>query len=1516
MMRKNDLLDARKSVGGKQAAFFSEGPGDVPDLDTNEPTQESLSPSLEEMVGKHRFQQDKVKSVEQSLKDYEEQTAPPKLDLSNTPKGKDVQEGYLAQPVAETAAPLPNPATDDKMLAEIEALQPSDVEYNKPQLSMEELHGNLRTEGDNYRVLLHQLGPLVRTPRNSDINTYQEMLKDSHIPQVDRDSVTTILNPAKPTTVEEAESAATLEDKARKHAIVLLRHQYPQLTETEAQDKIDTGSGPKLQQKLRDYYRMQDATNFLKDQEASIIEDKKDAEEFLKIFPGKNDPAVQKTLQDSLGRVQKGLPPRKYLDPAAEELKNHLYPFMKDVKNFDLGAASDTIEKSGLVPMAKQEMLGILSAPINPREEADAQEQALKYLTSTYPMLEESRPNYKKDFLNSWRGDQFVKQIIDSNRLNTAMDLLKSTADPKIKHVLKDVLWSAEKGAMEPRGYGVQSETPSAKPKETNPLYNEPTSGQSLRKRQEEREQAYKESPEGKAEESTKGLIDLLNPRTKKNEEKIRKEQELKDQRIKNVRGMLKEMEPYSIDPAKADTAAISEMINTADMPDYMKRILNRRLQPLDMSKDSEYIFHPTAYRESMLKGLSDAETTMANAFDVKNTRTPKALKEAREFMNNPTPENQARAKQFLDLARIQDVMNIMNNWQLKWTDPALMEFNKIKDVRPDIEPNQPGKPKFPFQAKPSMYRPADARNTSGLIDPYEMDQKKEQKRLNRKQTFENAGKEAYFETYNIPVKDRADYAEWFASPEGKSYLTDVTNTLEKDYQDRAKMYQNMPQRKKQVEELPTEDAQLVDYVGKHFKSMEDLKGAANGKGTPEQQDLAKYILKKMNPKDLASLFTRSSKLNLKKTADTEGPGGADWSYDYTSGDSPTAMPKEKRKDRFPFHNSPGTVKPGEGDQGNMIDNKTQENYYLASIFPKKTKTADNDMFETYLWEGAEDRWISQTVFKRAYTTFKPGDVVVQYGSSSHMYKTFRRRTGSIEAGKLMFRENLLTIADTLVGGPTPDDSLAEGPGGRIMRNTEDSEPGPRDGFERRKPSRQQTERNALPYMDTPDTESVGFGMNSSAATKKANALKIVDDITNKWMDTAQAAGPDTVLNYFADTSVSFNDLIQTITANYGTDAQSANAIARMIMQTVPEMIHVKYAAKDILPGGKGDNKPDSAFNPEQLAEGVKVESEHTPNPQIEKEIAKDHLTEIPDYYTRLNKMEQDALGKKSSLNLQKKALSQTMVILTPKGQSHYDELRTLWNVNRGQNMSAKGHAALVILEIIFGAQSINAPLTNLEDVANETSSTPYTFGVDMAQMVQALATNGFIAEVPVDRRGPEGEPLAEQLPEGTASAVNLKKTAVKPNPYAKSVLNQILEPMRTATEDQFAELKQLALDTVSQSQIAENDKAKMLANISSQTMLASLQKYLYNSLLYFEGMGVLSFRQTAEQMVTQSQTPEDQAWQEQPADSSINFKRPEKSKRPTEQNETGIMNGEYGDRPRMLLSMKDKKRKPGSEKK
>ena len=78
-------------------------------------------------------------------------------------------------------------------------------------------------------------------------------------------------------------------------------------------------------------------------------------------------------------------------------------------------------------------------------------------------------------------------------------------------------------------------------------------------------------------------------------------------------------------------------------------------------------------------------------------------------------------------------------------------------------------------------------------------------------------------------------------------------------------------------------------------------------------------------------------------------------------------------------------------------------------------------------------------------------------------------------------------------------------------------------------------------------------------------------------------------------------------------------------------MAKLMHKILDQLPGGLADGRPDSEFDPKQLAKGIEIEMEHVDNPELAKEIAKDHLAEVPNYYlkeddsSRLDILEEEA---------------------------------------------------------------------------------------------------------------------------------------------------------------------------------------------------------------------------------------------------------------------------------------------------
>lgn len=67
---------------------------------------------------------------------------------------------------------------------------------------------------------------------------------------------------------------------------------------------------------------------------------------------------------------------------------------------------------------------------------------------------------------------------------------------------------------------------------------------------------------------------------------------------------------------------------------------------------------------------------------------------------------------------------------------------------------------------------------------------------------------------------------------------------------------------------------------------------------------------------------------------------------------------------------------------------------------------------------------------------------------------------------------------------------------------------------------------------------------------------------------------------------------------------------------SITEDEQIDDASVDVLPGGRGDGRMDSDFDELELELGIAVELEHTNDKDLAKEIAKDHLTENPAYYT------------------------------------------------------------------------------------------------------------------------------------------------------------------------------------------------------------------------------------------------------------------------------------------------------------
>ena len=100
--------------------------------------------------------------------------------------------------------------------------------------------------------------------------------------------------------------------------------------------------------------------------------------------------------------------------------------------------------------------------------------------------------------------------------------------------------------------------------------------------------------------------------------------------------------------------------------------------------------------------------------------------------------------------------------------------------------------------------------------------------------------------------------------------------------------------------------------------------------------------------------------------------------------------------------------------------------------------------------------------------------------------------------------------------------------------------------------------------------------------------------------------------------------------------------------EDVEQVEKEKEEVGDVIAGGKADGKSPEKFDQEQIKMGLKVEMEHTDDPMVAIEITMDHLTEFPDYYTRLDKMEKQAKGDTKS---------EGMVDSTPEEEETTDQL-------------------------------------------------------------------------------------------------------------------------------------------------------------------------------------------------------------------------------------------------------------------
>ena len=106
-------------------------------------------------------------------------------------------------------------------------------------------------------------------------------------------------------------------------------------------------------------------------------------------------------------------------------------------------------------------------------------------------------------------------------------------------------------------------------------------------------------------------------------------------------------------------------------------------------------------------------------------------------------------------------------------------------------------------------------------------------------------------------------------------------------------------------------------------------------------------------------------------------------------------------------------------------------------------------------------------------------------------------------------------------------------------------------------------------------------------------------------------------------------DIIKWFLANPYPNDEKVHAFAEKLGMMPEEFEgHIYMVLSSLLSEGYSKGK-DIKHDPKELKMGIEVEYEHTTDPLISRKIAMDHLVEIPDYYTRLARMESEAKAKK-----------------------------------------------------------------------------------------------------------------------------------------------------------------------------------------------------------------------------------------------------------------------------------------------
>jgi hypothetical protein len=118
----------------------------------------------------------------------------------------------------------------------------------------------------------------------------------------------------------------------------------------------------------------------------------------------------------------------------------------------------------------------------------------------------------------------------------------------------------------------------------------------------------------------------------------------------------------------------------------------------------------------------------------------------------------------------------------------------------------------------------------------------------------------------------------------------------------------------------------------------------------------------------------------------------------------------------------------------------------------------------------------------------------------------------------------------------------------------------------------------------------------------------------------------------------------------------------KLVKAKGPKIVAVKKPREIALPS----KPPLAEYDPAQLRMGIEVEKEHTSDPKLARQIAEDHLREIPDYYTRLIAMENEY---KKEVGERDKKKNWTYLILRRRQDEKKPTLRKTMNLSYAEGI-------------------------------------------------------------------------------------------------------------------------------------------------------------------------------------------------------------------------------------------------------